>query len=103
MDFLRLARLVIRHNWLLVVLVTVATIATWVGARLKGVAYQASATLMPQEQALQAMGGTASFATHLGSQETQETTLQQRRAQMDSLIALMMSPRVLGQLITKLQ
>lgn len=101
MDFLRLSRLVFRHKWVLLAVVTLATTATYVGARLKGVVYEATSTLMPQAEALQAMVGPVSYSNQLGSPEGQVSPDAQRD-RVRSLIALMMSPRVLGEVIAKL-
>lgn len=102
MDFIRLFQLVLRHKWLILAVVTVATTATWFGVRLRGAAYQATATLMPQEQALQTLDGVASLSNSLGAQDMRNISLQMRKSRMESLIALMMSPRVLGLLIERL-
>lgn len=99
MNFERLFHLVCRHKWLLLVIVTLSTTATYLGARMKGVIYQATATLMPQEQAMQAVdqGGLDT------GQDRERSSLQTRRARADSLVALAMSPRVLGPVIARLQ
>src|SRR5207247_412530 len=101
MDFLRLSRLVFRHKWVLLLVVTLATAATYVGARLKGVTYQATATLMPQAQALRTLTGSLALSSQPGNQESQDTP-EVQRGRIRSLIALMLSPRVLGQVIAKL-
>jgi capsular exopolysaccharide synthesis family protein len=102
MDFIRLFRLVLRHKWLILAVVTVATTATWFGVRLKGAAYLATATLMPQQQALQTLDGVAALSSSLGEREMERANVQVRKSRIESLLALMMSPRVLGQLIAKL-
>lgn len=102
MDFIRLFQLVLRHRWLILAVVAVATTATWFGVRLKGAAYQATATLMPQQQALQTLDGIAALSNSLGEQQMERGNLQVRRSRLESLVALMMSPRVLGELIAKL-
>ncbi|MCL6650066.1 MAG: hypothetical protein K6U89_17260 [Chloroflexi bacterium] len=102
MDFVRLIQLVLRHKWLILAVVSVATTATWFGVRFRGAAYQATATLMPQEQALQTLDGVASLSNSLGAQDMRNISLQMRKSRMESLIALMMSPRVLGLLIERL-
>jgi len=96
MDYFRLLRLIGRFKWLLLLVVIAATTATFFGAKLKGAQYQATATLMPQEQALQAMDDVATMSRNLGEQEMRGQPGQMRRARVESLIALMMSPRVLG-------
>jgi succinoglycan biosynthesis transport protein ExoP len=102
MDFIRLFRLIARHKWLLLAVVTIATAGTYAGARFKGVAYQATATLMPQQGSVDPLGGLAAVSSSLGNQQTQDTPVHVRRARVENLIALMMSPRVLGELSTKL-
>jgi polysaccharide biosynthesis transport protein len=99
MNFARLFQLVYRHKWLLLAIVTVATTATYIGARMKGVVYQATATLMPQEQALQAVedGGVT------GDADQHRSNIQTKRARADSLVALAMSPKVLGPVLARLQ
>ena len=42
MDYSRLFGLILRHKWVLLAVVTMATAGTWMGARLKGVSYQAT-------------------------------------------------------------
>src|SRR6266478_6472897 len=96
MDYSRLFRLIVRHKWVLLAVVTMATAGTWVGARLKGVSYQATSTLMPQPQALQALAGSQGMMETLINPDEQVSG-QLQRARIQSLIALMMSPRVLGQ------
>ena len=92
MDYTRLFRLILRHKWVLLAVVTTATAGTWMGARLKGVSYQATSTLMPQPQALQALaGGSAVMDTLLNPELQVNGQLQKSRIQ--SLIALMTSPR----------
>src|SRR5687767_10244625 len=103
MDFLRLFQLVLRHKWLLLAVVTVATTVTFFGARLKGAAYQASATLLPQEQALQTLEGVAALSATLSGQQMERLPVQVRNSRVESLVALMMSPRVLGQLIAQMR
>jgi uncharacterized protein involved in exopolysaccharide biosynthesis len=103
MDYARLFGLILRFKWLLLVVVIAATSATFVGARLKGASYQASATLMPQEQALQTMEGVSSLTQSLGRDDMLRSDVNRRRARTESLIALMLSPRVLGQVIAKLE
>ena len=56
MDYSRLFRLILRHKWVLLAVMTVATAGTWVGARLKGVSYQATSTLMPRRLARATIG-----------------------------------------------
>lgn len=102
MDFIRLIRLVLRYKWLIMAVVVVATTGTWFGVRLKGAAFQASATLMPQQQALQTLDGVAALSTSLGERQMGGSTAQVRQSRLESLVALMVSPRVLGQLIAKL-
>jgi capsular exopolysaccharide synthesis family protein len=101
MDFLRFCRLIFRHKWVLLALVTLATAATFVGARLKGVTYEATATLMPQAEALQAMNGTISVSNELSGAEA-PVSGEAQRDRVRSLVALMLSPRVLGEVIAKL-
>jgi capsular exopolysaccharide synthesis family protein len=102
MDFLRLFKLFLRYKWLLLLLVAAASSATWFGVRLKGAAFQASATLLPQQQALQSLDGVASLSNSLADQELKREPLQARRARLDSLVALISSPRVLALVIAKL-
>src|SRR4051794_9823142 len=96
MDYARLFRLILRHKWVLLAVVIMATAGTWMGARLKGVSYQATSTLMPQPQALQALAGGSAVMDTLINPELQVSG-QLQKARIQSLIALMMSPRVLGQ------
>jgi capsular exopolysaccharide synthesis family protein len=100
MDFLRLSPLVFRHRWLLLAVTVLATAATWTGARLKGVTYQATTTLMPQAGALEPLRGSVSLSSSSGNQEQESPEVQHGRIR--SLIALMLSPHVLGQVIAKL-
>src|ERR1051326_885181 len=102
MNFLRLFQLVGRHKWLLLAIVTLATTATWFGSRMKGSAYMATATLMPQEKALQAMGGASGMINNLGEEEQQSPQVLQHQ-RVESLIALMMSPHVLGAVSERLK
>src|SRR5438067_277987 len=71
MDYSRLFRLILRHKWVLLAVMTVATAGTWIGARLKGVSYQATSTLMPQPQALQFFGGNQGVTEGLTNPEGQ--------------------------------
>jgi capsular exopolysaccharide synthesis family protein len=106
MNFLRLFQLVGRHKWLLLTIVIVATATTWFGTRMKGATYQATATLLPQQRALEALKGTSNVAKQLGDPDQQDdnsTATSVSRARMESLIALMMSPRVLSQVSSSLQ
>lgn len=103
MDYLRLFRLILRYKWVLLAVVTVATAATWAGARLKGVVYEGTATLVPQQPALQAIGeGSLGLANSLGNQQMAPVNPMEQQIRIQSLVALMTSPRVVGQLITKL-
>jgi polysaccharide biosynthesis transport protein len=99
MNFRQLFHLVYRHRWLLLVIVTLSTVATYIGARMKGVVYEASATLMPQEQAMQAVDQGGITGDPQGSQSNAQT----RRARADSLVALAMSPKVLGPVLARMQ
>jgi succinoglycan biosynthesis transport protein ExoP len=101
MDFVRLFRLIVRYKWLLLAVVALGTTGTWFGARFKGVIYQGTATLMLQEQALQTMEGPAVLSSSLGSEQMQQVPAQLRKSRVDSLIALMMSPKVLAAVIAK--
>lgn len=103
MDYARLFRLLFRHKWLILVVVALATTGTWFGMRLKGAVYEATVTLMPQEQALQTMEGVAGLSSSLGNQQLEHVPLLVRKSRVKSLIALMTSARVLGKLIAKLQ
>jgi capsular exopolysaccharide synthesis family protein len=103
MDYFRLLRLIGRFKWLILLVVVAATCATFFGAKLKGSQYQATATIMPQEQALQAMDDVATMTNTMANQDMRGQSAQMRRARVESLIALMMSPRVLGAVIVKLQ
>lgn len=103
MDYVRLFQLVFRHKWLLLFVVIGATVATWFGARLKGTSFEATATLMPQPQALVTLEGVMGTADRLSNQDMGQSSSQLTRQRMQSLIALMVSPRVLGLLIAKLQ
>src|SRR2546423_186409 len=96
MDYSRLFQLVLRHKWVLLAVMTGATARARVGARLKGVSYQATATLMPQPQALQALAGMQGMTETLTNPDEQIGG-QLQRNRIQSLIALMLSPRVLGQ------
>jgi succinoglycan biosynthesis transport protein ExoP len=102
MDFIRLLQLVGRHKWLILAVITVATTGTWFGVRLKGAAYRATSTLMPQQQALQTLDGVAALSASLGERDMERASVQVRKSRIESLMALMLSPRVLGQLIAKL-
>jgi polysaccharide biosynthesis transport protein len=103
MNFARLFQLTFRHKWLVLAIVTISTVATYFGARMKGVMYEASSTLMPQEQALQAVEQGVGFSNTLSNPQMQQSTPQIRRARVESLMALATSPRVLGPVIARLQ
>src|ERR671924_94559 len=87
MNFTRLFHLICRHKWLLLAIVSLSTTATYFGARLKGVKYEATSTLMPQEQAIQAVD-----QGQVTGSEQERANPQLRRARAESLVALAMSP-----------
>ncbi len=99
MNFAQLFQLINRHKWLLLVVVTLSTTATYLGVRLKGTQYEATSTLMPQEQALQTVDAQGNNLSEPQAQKPSEAI---RRARAESLVALALSPRVLGPVAARL-